>query len=232
MRHIKIEFLRRALSLASVGVTAVFLAGCLDSGADTEVLNDGTGGNNGGGTGSNQAPTISGSPAGAVTVNQTWSFTPSASDPNGDSLTFSVENAPDWTTFEPPTGTLSGTPDSGDVGMFTDIRITVSDGTLSDTIGPFSVEVTQVALGSVTVSWSLPTLYNDGSSLSGHIDGVNIYYGTAQGNYPNKVAITNIGTTTHVVDNLVPDTYHFVATVVDDQGIESNVSNIGSATVQ
>ncbi len=35
-----------------------------------------------------------------------------------------------------------------------------------------------------------------------------------------------------MIDNLVPDTYYFVATIVDDQGTESNWSTIGSATVQ
>jgi len=213
---------RRVLLIAS----AVTLAGCTSGGAETAD----NGGNPGGGT--NNAPSITGAAPTAVTVNQAWSFTPTASDPDGDALTFTVQNAPAWATFDAATGTLSGTPGSGHVGMYSDIRITVSDGSLSDSVGPFSVEVTQVALGSLTVNWSLPTLYNDGSSLAGHIESVNLYFGTAQGNYPNKIEITNIGTTSRVVDNLVPDTYYFVATVVDDQGVESNWSNIGSATVQ
>ena len=235
MKQIKLSKFRRALSLAAAAAMAAgLLAGCTGGGAETQANDGGNsgGGGGGGGSGSNQAPTISGSPASAVNVNQAWSFTPTASDPNGDSLTFTVDNPPDWAAFDPATGTLSGTPGSGDVGMFSDISITASDGSLSATVGPFSVQVTQATLGSVTVSWSLPTLYNDGSTLSGHIDAVNIYFGTTQGNYPNKVVITNLGTTSHMVENLAPDTYHFVATVVDDQGTESNWSNIGSATVQ
>ena len=39
------------------------------------------------GDGGNSAPTISGSPAGAVTIGDSYSFSPNASDPDGDALT-------------------------------------------------------------------------------------------------------------------------------------------------
>jgi len=223
------NFSMRILLTATGLLSVFFTTGCTSSGADT-VAN----GNNGNGGGSaNSAPSISGAPASAVNVNQVWNVTPTASDPDGDPLTFSVQNAPDWaTTFDATTGMLAGTPTAGDVGIYSDIRISVSDGSLSDDLGPFSVEVTQVALGSATVNLSLPTQYNDGSSLNGHIETINIYYGVLQGNLLNKIQISNIGTTSYVVDNLVPDTYFFGATLVDDQGAESGLSNIGSVTVQ
>ena len=41
-------------------------------------------------TGGNQAPTMSGSPALQAVQGQTYSFSPSATDPNGDALTFSI----------------------------------------------------------------------------------------------------------------------------------------------
>jgi len=217
--------------IAASLMAALYLAGCT-GGAETVGDSSGSGGGSGGGSGTNHAPTISGSPAAAVNVNQTWTVSPSASDSDGDSLTFTVQNPPGWASFNPATGVLTGTPGAGDVGMYPDITIRVSDGALSDDLGPFSVEVTQVALGSATVELALPSQYNDGSSLSGHMTAINIYYGVSRGNYPNKIEIANVGTTTYVVDNLVPDTYYFVATITDDQGMESNWSSMASVTVQ
>lgn len=42
-------------------------------------------------------------------------------------MQFFVENAPAWTTFDPATGRLEGTPGEADVGAFSDIRISVTD---------------------------------------------------------------------------------------------------------
>jgi len=179
----------------------------------------------------NHAPTISGTPAGAVTIDQNWSFTPAANDTDGDPLTFTIENQPDWASFDTVTGTLEGTPTLGDVSLYSGIRISVSDGLLSASTPQFSVDVTQVALGTAVLSWAAPTLYDDGQPLS-NVTSLNIYYGVSQGNYPNQIEITNLGTTTHVVNNLVPDTYFFASTVVDSQGVESHLSNIVSLTVE
>ena len=60
----------------------------------------------------NRAPTISGSPATSVTAGQAYNFQPTASDPDGNTLTFSIQNKPSWATFTTSTGRLSGTPAS------------------------------------------------------------------------------------------------------------------------
>ncbi len=174
---------RKILLVTTGFLLALSAAGCTSGGADTS-QNDGS--SSAGGSGTNHAPTISGAPAAAVNVEQPWSFVPSASDPDGDTLAFTIENAPSWATFVSSTGVLSGTPHDADIGLYDDIHVLVSDGSLSDSFGPFSVEVTQVALGSLTVVWSLPSQYDDGSSLTGHIDGVNLYYGVSQGNYGTR----------------------------------------------
>lgn len=76
----------------------------------------------------NQAPTISGTPATSVVQDTAYSFTPTASDPDsGDTWAFSIANKPTWASFDPATGTLSGTPTSIDVGDNPAIRITVTD---------------------------------------------------------------------------------------------------------
>lgn len=55
----------------------------------------------------NTAPTISGSPASTVQQGNTYSFTPSAEDQDGDKLTFSITNKPAWASFNTATGRLN-----------------------------------------------------------------------------------------------------------------------------
>ncbi|TLX49745.1 hypothetical protein CWC31_14850 [Pseudoalteromonas ruthenica] len=92
---------------------------------------------------SNQAPIISGTPATTIKSGQSYSFTPTASDPDDDALTFSVVNQPSWTTFDTATGQLQGTPSESDVGTVSNIQITVSDGDLSAQLPAFAIEVTE-----------------------------------------------------------------------------------------
>jgi nitrite reductase/ring-hydroxylating ferredoxin subunit len=70
-----------------------------------------------------------------------YEFRPAASDPNGDRLTYSIESLPDWATFDPTTGRLYGTPTPGDVGRTRHIRISVSDGTNTTSLGRFGIKV-------------------------------------------------------------------------------------------
>lgn len=178
----------------------------------------------------NSAPTISGTPPPAVTVGSNYSFTPVASDADGDPLTFSVQNPPAWASFDPATGELSGVAPLGMEGTYPSIRITVSDGSLSASTGLFSVEVTQVALGSATLSWTPPTANADGSPLM-DLASYRIYYGTAPGTYPNTITVSNPGLASYVVTDLVPNTYYFVSTSVNASGIESSFSNMASKTI-
>jgi hypothetical protein len=89
----------------------------------------------------NRAPTIGGNPANEVSVNAAYSFTPSASDPDGDDLTFSISGKPSWVNFDTGNGRLSGTPAEGDESVYGSIRITVSDGTDSASLPAFSITV-------------------------------------------------------------------------------------------
>ncbi|WP_138429678.1 putative Ig domain-containing protein [Fodinibius saliphilus] len=76
----------------------------------------------------NNEPVISGTPAKTINEDVAYSFTPSASDQEGDNLTFTIQNKPGWLSFDQQTGSLSGTPLNDDVGVYKDIIITVSDG--------------------------------------------------------------------------------------------------------
>lgn len=44
----------------------------------------------------NRAPTISGKPATSATVGKSYTFQPTARDPDGDKLTYSISNKPAW----------------------------------------------------------------------------------------------------------------------------------------
>ncbi|XOV78791.1 MAG: tandem-95 repeat protein [Aestuariibacter sp.] len=92
----------------------------------------------------NDAPEIAGNPGTSVDGGSNYSFTPTASDPDNDELTFSVENLPDWAEFDSATGTLSGSPGNSDAGVYSNIVITVSDGELNASLAPFSIEVISV----------------------------------------------------------------------------------------
>ena len=70
----------------------------------------------------NNPPTISGTPPTAVTIGKSYSLTPTASDPDGDVLTFSVQNMPSWASFDTTTGRLSGTPTLADVGTYGNVH--------------------------------------------------------------------------------------------------------------
>jgi len=178
----------------------------------------------------NSAPVISGMPGSAATVNQQYAFLPNASDSNGDNLSFSIVNGPSWATFDPGTGSLSGTPAPGDAAVYDDIRISVSDGSITSSLPAFSIMVSQAAPGSVTLTWTAPTMNTDGTTLT-DLNGYTVYYGTAPGSYPNNIEISNAGITTYVIDNLSPNTYYFVLTSLNGQDVESAFSNEAMTTI-
>jgi hypothetical protein len=171
----------------------------------------------------NTAPVISGNPATAINIGSSYSFVPTASDADGDALTFSIENRPSWASFDDNTGELSGQPTLGDVGVYTNILISVSDGTDSASILRFSIRVDQVGNLSTTLTWVAPTQNEDGSALT-DLAGYKIYWGTTPGQYTDSATV-GAGLTTIVVENLSAGTYEFVATAINNSGVESRYSN-------
>ena len=132
--------------------------------------------------------------------------------------------------FDAATGRLSGQVLLGDVGVYENIRISVSDGTATVSLRDFSITVSQTALGALTLNLTAPTENVDGTALT-DLAGYYVYIGTSQGIYPNRVRIGNPSINTYVVENLVPDTYYLVAPSFNTQGVESAYSNIAVKTV-
>jgi hypothetical protein len=114
----------------------------------------------------NSAPTIDGTPPSSVTVGASYSFKPSASDPDNDTLGYTIQGKPAWAAFNTSTGLLSGTPTSSNVGTSSGIVITVSDGAATDTLGPFSVTVNAAANRVPTISGTPATSVTAGSAYS------------------------------------------------------------------
>ena len=179
--------------------------------------------------GTNSPPTISGNPALNVNANTEYSFTPTASDPDDDTLRFLVSGLPIWAIFSETTGNISGTPGDEHVGVYSIITITVTDEIAEVSLAPFSITVDAISLGSVTLNWTAPTLNEDGTALT-DLAGYRIHWGTGSGSYPNSEPVDK-SMTTYVVEGLAPGTYEFVATAINEAGVESTYSNTATKTV-
>ena len=92
----------------------------------------------------NDGPLISGNPDTRVNEDETYNFIPTASDPDGDDLTFSIQNVPSWASFNIATGQLSGTPGNDDVGITQGVVINVTDGNETASLAPFNIDVLPV----------------------------------------------------------------------------------------
>ena len=176
----------------------------------------------------NQSPTITGTPATQVMQGTQYTFTPTGNDPDGGTLTFSILGMPSWATFTPSTGKLQGTPGSGAVGNYTNIRISVSDGTATANLAAFSIAVVATASGQASLSWTPPTQNTDGSTPT--LTGYTIYWGTSHGNYTNSAQVNNGGLSAYVVTQLTPGTWYFVVTARSANG-ESAYSNEAQKTI-
>ncbi len=179
----------------------------------------------------NRAPTISGTPLKSVNAGVAYLFNPTAADADGDALTFSIANKPSWATFNTSTGQLSGTPAAANVGTFSGIVISVSDGKTSTALAAFALSVTQVSTGSATLSWTAPTQNTDGSQLT-NLGSYRIYYGTSASALTQTVDISNASISTYVVSNLSPATWYFAVKARTVAGVESELSNVASKIIQ
>jgi hypothetical protein len=114
----------------------------------------------------NRAPTISGTPAASVVAGVAYTFTPIAADPDGQVLAYSIANKPSWAVFSTTNGRLSGTPASTNVGAYSNIRITVSDGSLSASLAAFTLTVNAASNTAPTISGAPGTSVVAGSAYS------------------------------------------------------------------
>jgi hypothetical protein len=107
-------------------------------------------------TATNRPPLIGGTPPATATAGTTYSFVPTASDPEAQPLTFSIRNKPAWAYFSSLTGRLRGTPTSSQAGTYSNVLIDVSDGTNSTSLPAFSITVGSTAVNRAPVMSGTP----------------------------------------------------------------------------
>ncbi|MBM0103862.1 hypothetical protein JM946_03865 [Steroidobacter sp. S1-65] len=225
--------------LLALVMTGVMTAGCGGGGGGGGAASASASGASGDGSansGANSAPKISGTPVTEAAVGSNYSMTPNATDDDGDTLAFSIQNKPDWAQFNTATGQLSGTPTSQ--ASTNDIVITVSDGKASASLTAFSITVgatgstpSQAASGpGVSLSWDVPTRTESGETLQ-DLAGYRIHYGTNQNAMVRSIEVASAGQNTFTVQNLPRGTYYFAVRAFTASGEESKLSNVISRTI-
>lgn len=182
----------------------------------------------------NAPPSISGTPATTVNVGAAYTFQPSATDLDGDTLTFSIQNRPSWASFNTATGRLSGTPTASHVATYSNIVISVSDGKATVSLPAFSITVVGSTSGgtsgTATLSWTPPTQNEDGSPLT-DLAGYEILYGRSSGSLNEQVTLSNPGLTNYMITGLGSGTWYFAVRAYSASGKKSDLSAVVSKTI-
>jgi len=173
------------------------------------------------------APTISGSPETSVDPGSSYTFTPSASDPDDSTLAFAITNKPSWASFSTADGSLQGT---AQVGTYADIIISVSDGTNTRTLPAFTLDVAPQVSGTAVLSWSIPTLNMDGTPLS-DLAGYRVYRGDSPSTLTEVIELPGSGNTAYTFNQLALGTHYFAVSAYNSLGTESSISEVGSKTI-
>ena len=112
----------------------------------------------------NDAPVISSTPMTSATEDVEYSYTMTASDLDGDGLTYSGETVPSWLSFDVDTHVLSGTPTNDNVGDHT-VVLRVNDGTV-DVDQSFTIAVSNTNDTPVLASIADPdAVLEDGDNI-------------------------------------------------------------------
>lgn len=179
----------------------------------------------------NSLPRIGGTPATSVTAGQAYSFTPTASDPEGQRLTFSIAGKPAWAAFDAATGRLYGTPSESHVGTASGIVISASDGIDSAALPAFSVQVRSASVSrSAALSWLPPTSNVDGTPVT-NLAGYRIAYGQNASSLNLSLNIPSPAVTSAVIENLATGTWYFAVKAYTTANVESDLSNLAQKIV-
>lgn len=184
-------------------------------------------------------PVISGSPATTVAAGTGYTLAVTASDPDGDRLTFGATNLPSWLGLNTANGMITGTPTTAQAGTYSNISVSVTDGTSTVSLPPFSITVTadgavsgstSVGTGTATLSWVKPTQNADGSALT-DLAGFVLKYGNSPSTLTQRVAVNDPTMTRYTLQSLGKGTWYFTVVSYTVNGVESDVSQVVSKTI-
>jgi hypothetical protein len=185
---------------------------------------------------SNAAPVVIGSPATDIVAGTTYIFQVTATDSDGNQLTFAANGLPAWMQLDAQAGTVHGTPSEDDVGTSADIVISVSDGKARSSLPPFKVTVksakrtSDASAGAAVLSWLAPTQNTDGSAVT-DLGGYRVYHGTTPGALNDVFQVSGAATTSYTVSQLAPGTHYFAVAAYTSAGVEGAISPVGSKTI-
>jgi hypothetical protein len=80
------------------------------------------------------------------------------------------------------------------------------------------------------VSWTPPVQRTDGSALT-DLAGYRVYYGKGLNSLTQIIDIRNAGQTSQFIDNLDTGTWYFAVTAYTNDGLESEMSNLGAKRI-
>jgi len=173
----------------------------------------------------NRPPGITGLPVPSILQGELFGFVPTASDADGDTLTFWIANKPGWAQFQPTTGVLYGVPGSEDVGAYERIQIWVTDGQAWTALPAFDIDVLASDLPWLRLSWDPPTTNIDGSMLS-NLAGYRIYVFPFASTGTQIVEVSDPRLTSYLLGNLSPDIFAVAITSINSAGRESDYSEL------
>ena len=98
----------------------------------------------------------------------------------------------------------------------------------TDSLAPLEFsDSPEVTISSATLTWVAPVARADGTPFSlADIGGYRVYYGATEGNYPNRIDVTDGAAVGTVLRDLPPGTNYFVVTTYDTAGRESGYSDV------
>ena len=199
-------------------------------------------------------PVISGTPPRSAVVGKAYAFQPGVRNDYGLRITFQIYNPPAWLTLNSATGYLSGTPRQQDIGTYTQIVESVTDGYKRGTLQAFNLTVAAAAgavspppkqptpappsppslpgaTASVSLQWQPPTQNTDSSPLT-DLAGYHIYYGSDPQSLDSSIKIGNPGIAAYVVDNLQAGAWYFAVAAYNTDGVEGELSDVATRVVQ
>jgi hypothetical protein len=178
----------------------------------------------------NRAPTIAGEASAYARTGVPYDFQPTATDADGDPLTFVAANLPPWAMLDAKTGRISGTPSADDVGAYEAIVITVSDATHTAKTAEFEITVLSAATGIASLQWEVPSAKVNGSPLD-DLAGYHILFGRSPEDLDHSVFVDGASVTTHEITALDQGVWYFAVAAVNANGLEGPPSTAAMKSI-